>query len=95
MFGYPSESDFTLATRMVMQLAIGTMQEFSTDSESITPYLERLQLFFDCNGIAKQKRVSTLRTVIGHKTFLFLRNLLAPAELKDQRCYATCNSNYT
>ena len=67
-----------------MQPAIGTMQEFSPDSESITAYLERLQLFFDCNGIAERKRVPTLLTVIGHKTFSLLRNLLAPAELKDQ-----------
>ena len=67
-----------------MQPAIGTMQEFSPDSESITAYLERLQLFFDCNGIAERKRVATLLTVIGHKTFSLLRNLLAPAELKDQ-----------
>ena len=78
MFGYPSKSDFTLATRMAMQPAIG---EFSPDSESITAYLERLQLFFDCNGIAERKRVATLLTVIGHKTFSLLRNLSASTSI--------------
>ena len=38
--------------------AFGRMKEFTPDTESISAYLERLQLYFDANSIAEDKRVS-------------------------------------
>ena len=60
------------------------MQEFEPETESISAYLERLQMFFDANNIADEKKVSVLLTVIGKNTFSLLRNLLAPTSPKDK-----------
>ena len=57
---------------------IGQLAEFQTDNERITDYLERVQLFFQANGIDEEKQVPVLLTDIGGKTYALLRNLLAP-----------------
>jgi len=41
------------------------MQEFNPDNETITAYLERFDLFVSVNGIAEEKRASTLLLVLG------------------------------
>ena len=63
---------------------LGRMQEFEPDTESISAYLERLQMFFEANDIAAEKKVSVLLTVIGKQNFSLLRNLVAPATPKDK-----------
>ena len=55
-----------------MSSAFGRMKEFTPDTESISAYLERLQLYFDANRIAEDKRVSVLLTVIGAKHYTLL-----------------------
>ena len=71
--------ELTMATQQ-----LGRMQEFEPDTESISAYLERLQLFFEANDIADGKKVSVLLTVIGRNNFSLLRNLLAPDSPKDK-----------
>ena len=57
---------------------IGQLPEFQTDNERISDYLERVQLFFEANGVEEGKRVPVLLTAIGRKTYALLSNLLAP-----------------
>ena len=35
---------------------VGQMQEFDPETESITPYIERLEMFFAANDIATQNK---------------------------------------
>ena len=56
----------------------GRVQEFHLDSESITAYIERVQLFYAANDIAVDKKVPVLLSLIGGKNYELLRNLLAP-----------------
>ena len=48
-----------VATRMAQY---GRLKEFNADSEPITAYLERVELFFEANKVADGKRVPILVT---------------------------------
>ena len=63
---------------------IGSIQEFDVETESVSAYLERVQLFMVANAINDDKKVAVLLSVIGSKAYGILRNLLAPASLGDQ-----------
>ena len=65
----------------------GTIKEFDPTVETITAYLERLQLYFAANGVAEEKKVPVLLTVVGPKVYTLLRGLLAPA-LPKEKSYA-------
>ena len=57
------------------------MDEFQPENESIEAYLERIEIYFDVNGVADDKKVSVFLNALGGKTYTLLRNLLAPAKL--------------
>ena len=59
-------------------MPIGRVQEFDAETESITAYLERVQLFITANAVEDNKKVAVLLSVIGSKTYSLLRNLLEP-----------------
>ena len=59
---------------------IGSLAEFNPDSEKIETYLERVQLFFNANGVEEAKQVAVLLTVIGSNTYKLLSSLLAPTK---------------
>ena len=59
-------------------------KEFDPKSETISAYLECLQLYFEANDVANAKKVSVLLTVIGPKVYTLLRGLLAPALPKEK-----------
>ena len=61
-----------------MAFPIGRIQEFDAETESITAYLERMQLFLTANAVDDDKKVAVLLSVIGSKTYSLLRNLLEP-----------------
>ena len=63
---------------------VGQMQEFDPETETISSYIERLEMFFTANDIAEAKQVSVLLTVVGKTTFSLLRNLLSPDLPKDK-----------
>ena len=68
---------------------IGSLTEFKPDSEKIEACLERVQLFFAANGIAANgiadnKKVPVLLTVIGSPTYALLSSLLAPEKPGDK-----------
>ena len=56
----------------------GHIQEFQPDSELISAYVERIDLFFHANHVPDEKKVSVLLSVIGEKTYALLQSLLAP-----------------
>ena len=56
----------------------GQLPEFHPESESITAYVERADLFFTANDIPEEKKVSVFLTVVGAKTYTRLRSLLSP-----------------
>ena len=47
----------------------GCIQEFQPESESITAYFERLEMFFAANDVEEDKRVPVLLSVVGKKTY--------------------------
>ena len=71
------------------------VQEFQPDLDSVMSYLERVSLYFDANGIAKDKRVPILLSSIGASTYSLLSDLLAPekpgSKSLDQICTALRN----
>ena len=63
----------------------GHLQEFDSDLEPITAYLERVELHFSANGIGEDKKLAILLSVIGPKTYGVLRNLLAPSRPQEKK----------
>ena len=64
------------------QPVLGSLGEFDYRTDSVSSYLERMQLYFEANAVADDRKVAVLLTVIGAKTYeTTLRSLLA-RELK-------------
>ena len=63
---------------------LGTLQEFNPQSDNISTYLDRLELYFDANGVEADRKVPVLLTVIGAKAYDTLRSLLAPKLPRDE-----------
>ena len=64
--------------------AFGRIQEFNADVESFSAYVERVELFFQANGIKEEKQVLVFLSSIGSARYGTLRDLLAPSNLKDK-----------
>ena len=58
---------------------IGRIREFQPVNESVTAYLERVDLYFVANGTAAKKKVPVLLISIGARTYRLLRSLVSPA----------------
>ena len=56
----------------------GQLSEFHPESESITSYVERARHFFRANDSVEEKQSAVFLSVIGGKTYVLLRNLVAP-----------------
>ena len=67
-----------------MMAIIGRVQEFIPETKALSAYLERLQLFFDANIIAEDRKVSVLLTVVGVKNYAWLCSLIAPSLPRDK-----------
>ena len=70
--------------RLAVMSAIRNIEPFSSEDESITAYLERIQLYFCANATAKNRHVPVLLSLIGSKTYMLLRNLEAPESPGDK-----------
>jgi len=57
---------------------------FQPDNESISAYLESVLLFYKMNGIAEERQTASLLNVMRVKTYLLVRALVAPDELKSK-----------
>ena len=64
----------------------GSIQEFQPDSEIVSTYLERMQLFFTANSVPQEKQVPVFLSVVGPKAYALLRSLLSP-QLPHTRTY--------
>ena len=62
----------------------GRLEEFNPRKETISSYLERIELYFLANEIAEKKQVAVFLSVIGGQMYSLLRNLLAPAKPHEQ-----------
>ena len=59
--------------------SIGRLDAFNQASDSLTAYVERVQLYFVANGLEKHnKQVAAFRTAVGKGTYQLLRNLVTP-----------------
>ena len=58
----------------------GQLREYQPKTENIAAYLEQVELFFQANSVAEDKTVAVFLSVVGSKTYLLLRDLLAPAK---------------
>ena len=59
--------------------AVGHLEAFNEDNESITQYLKRVELF-EANRIATDRRKAVFLSVIGQDTYSLLSNLLVPTK---------------
>ena len=70
---------------MASPMWIGSLSEFSVESESFSSYVERVKLYLDANDVKADKRLAVFLSVIGATTYSLLRDLVAPrkpSELK-------------
>ena len=74
---YIGDEDHGLITQ-IMATQYGIINQFSPDKESITTYLERMNLYFTANSVANEEKVPILLSVIGSSTYSLFRGLLAP-----------------
>ena len=62
----------------------GQLSQFDSDQETMSAYLERVEIFFQANNIAEEKQVGIFLSLIGAKTYGLLRDLVAPAKPKEK-----------
>ena len=65
-------------------ITIGKLTEFDPRTDSITAYVERVNLYFQANEVADGKKVAVFLSTIGSKTYAVLRNLTAPTAPADK-----------
>ena len=68
----------------MVTLQLSRLEEFQPEEDSIASYLERVELYFVANDTNSDKKVPVFLSAVGAQTYSFLRDLLAPAKLKDQ-----------
>ena len=57
---------------------IGTLPEFDPEDQDTACYLETVELFFEANNIAEEKKVAVFLTAVGQKTYEILHHHSAP-----------------
>ena len=58
---------------------LGQMELFDIEGEDWPTYVERLEQFFTANDVnTAEKKVATLLTVVGAKTYAMIKDLVAP-----------------
>ena len=63
----------------------GKIQEFKPDGkERFSTYIDRLNLYFDANSVAQDKKVAVFLTVIGAGNYALLSDHFAPDKPKDK-----------
>ena len=61
----------------------GHLQEFRSETETITSYLERVEIYFTANDVPEEKRVPVFLSTVGATTYILLRDLVAPEKPQD------------
>ena len=79
--GHNPRRTLQLTTRMT---AIGKIEQFKPE-ESITAYLERVELYFAATDISDgAKKVTVFLSVVGMQAYTLLRDLVSPAKPKEK-----------
>ena len=65
--------------------SFGKKGEFSPDKETISNYLEHVEIFFQANGIAEdEKKVPVFLSITGGDIYALLRSLLSPVKPQEK-----------
>ena len=80
----PEPTNTISGDELEFMATLGHIGNFDPAEESISVYLERMELFFAANGIKDEKQVAVLLSVIGPKIYALLRDLLAPEKPQDK-----------
>ena len=67
-----------------MALTFGQIQEFSPVNETIGAYSERMELYFQANGVAEGRQVAAFLSIIRGKNYTLSRNILSPEKPSDK-----------
>ena len=62
----------------------GELKEFVPETEKISVYLERADLYFTANGIGDDKKVPIFLSTVGTRTYHLLRDLFSPDKPQDK-----------
>jgi len=73
-----NESESFLITTVATRMAHGTIGQIEPFDRPT--YVEQLEQYFQANNIANAKKVVTLLTVVGSKTYSLMRDLLTSAK---------------
>ena len=68
----------------IIMASYGRIEEFSADKENISNYLERVEIFFQANGIADGKKVPVFLSIAGGSVYALLRSLLSPVKPQEK-----------
>ena len=71
-------------SQLVNPCFYGQFSHFDLDQETMSAYLERVQIFFQADNIADEKQVGIFLSLIEAKSNGLLRDLLAPAKPMDK-----------
>jgi len=66
--------------------SFGKINVFEPDSEVFSAYLERIELYFEANGIEEGKQVPVFLSLLDTKTYSLLRTLVAPGAPRGKSC---------
>ena len=59
-------------------MSIGKIEAFDETTDNWDAYVERVEQYFIANEIKKEKQAALILSLMGNKTFIFLRSLCAP-----------------
>ena len=65
-----------------MAATIGTIGPY-VDSEDFETYVDRVELFFEANSIAEDKKVATFLSIVGAQVYALVQNLVSPKKPKE------------
>ena len=64
---------------------VGKIKEFNPQIEPFSTYVDRLQLYFEANGVSEDKKVAMFLMVIGPKNYSIINDAVAaPEKPKDK-----------
>ena len=79
---FSDEQQRAQQTIVVNSSFIGQVEEFISGSDWKL-YVERVEMFFEVNRVAEEKKVPTILTLMGNKMYALLRNIVSPKRPRD------------
>ena len=80
----PEPLDTISGDELGFMATLGHIGKFDPADESISAYLERVELSFVANSIEDPKQVAVFLSFIGAKNYALLRDLLAPVKPQEK-----------